>query len=306
MSVSINLLIKNSDQDNVIFKEYGIRPSEIAFSIAAVSNTDYDMGYIVIGAKYEKGSLVINGISRSIRMENIIQAAIKQLNCKVNTNYSMQSFNGSNVCIIEVETSEQTVTFGSNLSSRSITSLSVEEKTFIDKLFLACVKLQRNPLYNDASEDQRNDFIRDIIETGGYQIKDQTRQGLSATGTSTGEVDLLVQYNELPLCIIEALNLSSLDKNYLNLHLDKLYGYDTLGNKFNVVLSYVSIGNFGAFWDKYCTHIKNYSFPFQLIESNEIMLEGHDYGDIKYIRTIHDRNRTKTCLWHICVLIHSR
>ncbi len=299
----VNEIIKNADQENIIFKEYGIRPSEIAYSIAAVSNTDFNMGYIIIGAKYEKGEMSVNGISRSIQMTNIIQAAVKQLNCEPKIKHSMQSLNGNNVCVIEVEDSNKIVTLESDSPSEKTSTVSPEEKTFIGKLFSACVKLQRNPLFIDASEDQRNDFIRDLLETGEYQVKDQTRQGLSASGVSTGEVDLLVQYNELPLCIVEALNLSSLNKAYLNLHLDKLYTYDTLGNKFNVVLSYVTIGNFGAFWERYLTHIKEHTYPYQLIESDEAMLEMHNYTDIKYMRTIHDRNGSKTHLWHICVAI---
>jgi len=218
----------------------------------------------------------------------------------------MQSLNGSNVCVIQVERSNKTVTLGSDSSSRNITSISTEEMTFIEKLFLACVKLQRNPLFNDVSEDQRNDFIRDILETSGYQVKDQTRQGLSGTGFSTGEVDLLVQNNDLPLCIVEALNLRSLNKNYLNLHLNKLYNYDTLGNKFNVILSYVTIGDFGAFWNRYRTHIKDHLFAYQLIESDETILEAYNYSNIRYMRTIHDRNGSKTHLWHVCVAIQSR
>lgn len=304
--MNINELVKIPDQDNIMFKEYGIRPSEIAFSIATVSNTDYDIGYIVIGAKYEKGNFAVNGISRSIRMDNIIQAAIKQLNCKVNTNHSMQSFNGSNVCVIEVERSNRIVALGNDLSSRSIITVTADEMAFINNLFLACVKLQRNTLFSDVNEDQRNDFIRDILETGGYQVKDQTRQGFSSTGISTGEVDLLVQHNDLPLCIVEALNLNSLNKNYLNLHLDKLYTYDTLGNKFNVILSYVSISDFGTFWDKYRNHIKNHSYLYELIECDETVLEMHDYTDIKYMRTIHNRNGSETSLWHISVVIHNK
>lgn len=303
--MNISELVKNANQDNIIFKEYGIRPSEIAFSIAAVSNTDYDMGYIVIGAKFDKDILSVNGISRSIRMANIIEAAVQQLNCQPETSYSMQSLNGSNVCVIQVESSNQIVTLGKDSSSRSIASVSLEEMMFINKLFLACIKLQRNPLFSNVSEDQRNDFIRDILETGGYQVKDQTRQGFSATGISTGEVDLLVQSNALPLCIVEALNLSSLNKNYVNLHLDKIFNYDTSGNKFNVVLSYVSIVDFGGFWDRYCTHIKGHTYPYQLTEWDETILDAHNYTDTKYIRTVHDRNGSKTHLWHICVLMHS-
>ena len=303
--INVNDLVKNANQDNIIFKEYGIRPSEIAFLIAEVSNTNYDMGYIVIGAKYDNGNLLVNGISRSIQMANIIQAAKEQLNCKPNISYSMKSFQDNNVCVICVESTDQTVSLGTEASSSNSTSSSPEELKFINKMFLACVKLQRNPVFNNASEDQRNDFIRDILETSGYHVKDQTRQGLSGTGVSTGEVDLLVMDNDFPLCIVEALNLSSLNKSYLDLHLNKLYRYDTLGNKFNVVLSYVSIGDFGVFWSKYCTYIKSHVFPFQMKDFDETVLEAHNYSDIKYMKTTHDRHGSKTHLWHICVAIQS-
>lgn len=303
--MKIKELVNKANQDNIIFKEYGIKPSEIAISIVAVANTDYDSGYIIIGAKYEKEKVVVNGISRTIRMSNIIESAVRQLNTQPKISFSMQSIEGKNVCIIKVEGSKELVIL-ENASSDSISSPSSEEMRFVDKLFLACVKLQRNPLFYDVSEDQRNDFIRDILETARYQIKDQTRQGLSGTGVSTGEVDLLVQSNGWPLCVVEALNLKSLNKSYLNLHLDKIFNYDTLGNKFNVILSYVTIGDFGDFWDKYRMHIKNYLFTYQLIECDEKMLETHHYTDIKYLRTTHERNGSKTYLWHICVAIHSK
>ena len=58
-------------------------------------------------------------------------------------------------------------------------------------LFNACIKLQKNTTFTNVSEDQRNDFIRDILETAGYQIKDQTRQGKSASGKASGEIDIL-------------------------------------------------------------------------------------------------------------------
>lgn len=66
----------------------------------------------------------------------------------------------------------------------------------------ACLKLQRNVTFSHTSEDQRNDFIRDILETSGYssgyEVRDQTRQGKSATGKNSGEVDLLVYRKEDP------------------------------------------------------------------------------------------------------------
>lgn len=61
------------------------------------------------------------------------------------------------------------------------------------------------------------------------------------------------------MTIIEALNLDSLDTNYLDRHLDKVYRYDTVGNVFNIILAYVRVVNFSKFCEKYFEHIKNIS-----------------------------------------------
>ncbi len=42
-----------------------------------------------------------------------------------------------------------------------------------------------------------------------------------------------------PVTIIEALNLNSLNKAYLDKHIDKIYNYDTAGNKFNTIIEQI-------------------------------------------------------------------
>ena len=153
-------------------------------------------------------------------------------------------------------------------------------------------QVTENTTFTNVSEDQRNDFIRDILETAGYQIKDQTRQGKSASGKASGEIS-----------IIEALNLNGLVTAYLDEHIDKIYKYDTLGNAFNFLVSYVKVKEFGEFWDKYVKHIKNYKYPYALVDVNENIQREYEYADIRYIITIHNRNGKETILYHICMKI---
>ncbi len=47
----------------------------------------------------------------------------------------------------------------------------------IKDLVSACIKLQANSMYYGASENQRNDYIRDLMDTLKYNVKDQTRRG---------------------------------------------------------------------------------------------------------------------------------
>ena len=103
--------------------------------------------------------------------------------------------------------------------------------------------------------------------------------------------------------LIEALNLSSLDKRYLDTHIDKIYKYDTLGNCFNVVLSYVMVKDFQSFWTKYCDHVKLHDYPYKLIGVDENADGEYEYSDIRFMITKHNRSGKETLLYHICVRI---
>lgn len=179
----------------------------------------------------------------------------------------------------------------------------VDKETVFRDVFNACIKLQKNITFSNVSEDQRNDFIRDILETAGYQVKDQTRQGKSASGKASGEIDILLHDKGKPISVVEALNLNGLETAYLDEHIDKVYKYDTSGNAFNFLVSYVKVKNFGEFWEKYVEHIKKYKYPYEIIETRENDSKEYQYTDIRHINTIHNRNGRETTLCHICVKI---
>ena len=193
-----------------------------------------------------------------------------------------------------------------NLCNRTI-SIASQDGTKANKimkdLLSACVKLQANSFYYDASEDQRNDYIRDILDAAGYNVKDQTRRGLSSSGKAAGEIDILIQEKDFPVTIIEALNLDSLNTAYLDRHIDKIYKYDASGNKFNIILLYVTVGNFLSFCNKYSKYIKDYSYPFKMILMEKNVIFDNIYSNIKVMKTVHNRNGNETVLYHICVLI---
>lgn len=299
----IATLLGDKNAENIICREFDLKPKNIALFIAAMASTASEYGYIVIGAsKYSEG-YHINGISRSFKIDGVIKAALKQLSIQPSVEFQMDSIDGKNVCIICVKQSGKNI-FVSNESLKD-TNQVYSNDALLRAVFLACVKLQRNNLFNDVSEDERNDYIRDLLETSGYQVKDQTRQGLSASGKASGEVDILVHDKGMPITIIEALNLSSLDTNYLNTHLDKIYKYDTLGNRFNFILSYVKVKDFESFWSKYCQHAEYHVYPHALVSTDDTRDKEYNYSDIRLLMTKHNRHGRETELYHICVKIHN-
>ncbi len=173
----------------------------------------------------------------------------------------------------------------------------------LDSVVYACIKLQANSAYKKCLEDVRNDYIRDILLAQKYEVIDQTRQGTSQEGKSSGEIDLLILENNIPYSLIEALNLDSLNTNYLNTHIDKIYKYDTLGYRYNFIVSYVNIKDFNAFWTKYVKHIKEYKYPYPLDSFEENLGDKYCYPNLKIASTTLTRNGMKTTLYHICVLM---
>ncbi|CQR52427.1 hypothetical protein PRIO_0822 [Paenibacillus riograndensis SBR5] len=177
------------------------------------------------------------------------------------------------------------------------------QEGFIKNLIVACLTLQARKYYSNASEDERNDYIGDMLAAIGYNIKDQTRRGSSSSGKGSGELDIFVSKDRLPFTVIEAMNLSSLSTNYINEHLDKIFSYDTSGNKFNVCLSYVKIADFNSFWEKYSVHVAKYSYPSPLLSSDTSIDDEYGYSELRIMKTNHSRSGRTVSLYHICVRI---
>ncbi|MDE5778502.1 MAG: hypothetical protein K2I10_08395, partial [Lachnospiraceae bacterium] len=170
-------------------------------------------------------------------------------------------------------------------------------------IIYSCIMLQASPSYKDKSEDERNDYIRDILWTLKYQLRDQTRQGTSQGGKGSGEIDILIFNNNKPYSLFEALNLDSLNTSYLNIHIDKIFKYDPLGYAYNFLVSYVKVKDFDMFWKKYLNHIKNYKYPYSLKKVEDSIGDDFFYSNLKIASTTLIRNGVETTIYHICVLM---
>lgn len=130
----------------------------------------------------------------------------------------------------------------------------------------ALLSIQRNPQYWDLSENSLNDVLRDLLRMN-YVVADQSRQGISLSGEGVGEVDFLVSDDKEPVAIMEALKLSSLNKAYIENHINKLLvNYDPLGYLSACLIMYVTCKDFGVFWENFVEYIVNYEFPFSIEE----------------------------------------
>ena len=292
--------LEDKDCDNIICCEFQLKTEKLADYMEKIQKCN-DEGYIIIGVKKNKNSYVVNGFARSFNIDIVIEAAKDKLEYRPNVESKMFLLDGKNICVISVKRSSDYRVTDAKEDNEAIES---QDQKVLDDLYSACFKLQRNQLFNDVSEDERNDYIRDLLETKGYSVKDQTRQGKSYAGKKSGEIDLLIQDKKgFPITIIEALILKSLDVNYLDKHIDKIYMYDTLGNKFNFIVSYVLVKDFKSFCNKYVEHVEKRQYKYELIGIEKEFQSKYPYSDIRVLMTKHNRNGIETLLYHICIKI---
>ncbi|HEJ8084090.1 hypothetical protein [Serratia marcescens] len=108
------------------------------------------------------------------------------------------------------------------------------------------------------SEDESNDFLRDMLLSKHYEVKDQSREGESSSGQQAGELDLLIESDQSLFSIIEAMRLENVNTNYINTHYKKLLkNYNPLMVKVTFLVSYYEGARFDLWWERYVQHISS-------------------------------------------------
>lgn len=176
-----------------------------------------------------------------------------------------------------------------------------QQNNLYSDILFCCQKIQANNYYKNALENRINDAMRDLLDALGHDVTDQTRQGTSSGGIEAGEVDLLVKLDKLKFAIIEALKLESIVEKNISTHIDKIYGYDTLGCEYNYLIVYAKCKNFSQFWEKYRSFIKQYKYPHKCIKYSEENIK--QFSEIKSALVTLIRNGVETKLYHIVVHI---
>ncbi len=162
----IEKILNSNVVDNIICHDFELRPTVIAPDIKKIANIVDDYGYIIIGASLAGDRYVVNGISSGMFVQVVINKAIEQLTVKPQIETCSMNMNGKNIYVIKV----QRIIEGTSLLSDKLDDLPIAE--FIERLYNICIKLQGNAKYINATEDDRNDYIRDMLEQYDYVVKD--------------------------------------------------------------------------------------------------------------------------------------
>jgi len=150
-------------------------------------------------------------------------------------------------------------------------------------------------------EGDRNDLLALLLTVKGILVKDKSRSGLSASTKSIGIPDFKFSAPDgSVISFMEAFNLRSFDKSIIDLHLKKLFNYNTAGVKQNYILVYAETKNFTGSWRKYLEYLPEIDFEYPL-RNVEALDDLSASSNIKVARASHLRNESETYVYHIFV-----
>lgn len=175
-----------------------------------------------------------------------------------------------------------------------------EFKVLFEKLLGACKSAQSFEPIKRLDENGINTYIRDLLKQHQFRIADQTLRGVSPSGKSAGELDIFVEtHSGDPITVIEALKLDYINRSYIDLHINKIFGYDANGLKENIILIYSYAPNYLEFFNSYFEHIKNNEFEFRFIKNCKIKVDS--ISEIRIIESTYIRSGLDRKIYHVIV-----
>lgn len=160
------------------------------------------------------------------------------------------------------------------------------QEEFLKDLLYVCAELQSKILSVVRGEDHYNAWVTTMLECKGYNIADQTRDGLSGSDNpkQPGELDLKYRnHDNSAVSVLEAFLLGdSFDKKKITNHILKIFKYDLNGLKVNYVLVYYEGTDFLNDWRLYKDHIRRMDYGKFKIQTTANQEENNtNYAEVK-------------------------
>ena len=219
-------------------------------------------------------------------------------------------------CVDESEEIFQILEEAFLISKKDYSSLDGHsEKSIIKDLIWCCYRVQDDITFklkklkeNNQSHDienARNRAIRNLLLAKDYNVFDQSQCGQSSSGLNSGEVDLKIEYESMPVTYLEGLNQNKcLDKTCIKKHINKIYGYDKIGTAFNFIILYFDGDNFEKFYLDYLSLIKD-SSTYEKYKLIDVLEDDSRYSEIKLYCSNLIRNGVQTRIYHILINFES-
>ncbi len=180
----------------------------------------------------------------------------------------------------------------------------IRKATLLEEFLRVLQPFQAKAGDQKEEENSRTGFVAKLLEMRNFLVYEQMPMGWSQHGKRLGLPDLVIaEPNGKTAAVVEAFNLSCLDRTVISGHLEKIFGYDIHGLRENFILVYVGAPDFADLWRKYTDYLtdvlKGVDFPYPLTGDVEPVETGK--ADIKCACTVHRRSDEETRLYHLFI-----
>ena len=143
----------------------------------------------------------------------------------------------------------------------------------------------------ELKENQINDLLQSLINSYFYplylkEVQDQPRVANSyvkdGESKDAGNADIVLKFDDEDI-VVECLCLDSLNKSYLDSHINKTFGYSTYGKNFFVVIYYEG-SNYPTFKEKVFDYLDN-------VDNKITSEDKHQYAESHMLRKINRISR---------------
>ena len=144
------------------------------------------------------------------------------------------------------------------------------ETILCEKLMVAFRGIQSDFYNNGNAEDALNNSVAFFLRAyyGEENVHREEPQGTSRKGQKSGETDILIYQNGTQLALLEGVVLSSLEKNKLDDHVDRLLvKYNTQGVPYTVLVIYAKNAPDYIFFDKVEMYLQSYHYPYPIMQA---------------------------------------
>ncbi|MEE1211733.1 MAG: hypothetical protein UHO11_04475 [Treponema sp.] len=189
------------------------------------------------------------------------------------------------ICVIPRKINEHNDDVGVFLKNVFVKSLNqlITKCNTMNKIasFFTSTKLKENQL-NDILQSLINSYLSplDLTETAD-QPRVGNSNGTNGQSRDSGNADIIIKIDGQDV-VVECLWLNSLDKTYLDAHLDKVFDYSTYGKLYFIVIYYDG-SHYSDFKKKVYNYLNN-------IDNKDISGSKHKYLDTHHLKKISKDN----------------
>ena len=140
----VKALLESNKFDKIICRNFDMKPKNLAYYIAQLSNLDYNYGYYINGVERLGGEYIVNGIDNNLDISKSLKVALTYLGNVPKIEVGTFTLHGCNILLLKVYKTEKFTTI------KIESCISEEINKYLEDVLYSCIQSQSLALYSES------------------------------------------------------------------------------------------------------------------------------------------------------------